>query len=53
MDERADAGLAIRREVLGDEYVDRAPAQVDDFGAPLQELVTHTRALPPLQTSRS
>jgi 4-carboxymuconolactone decarboxylase len=35
-----DKGLAIRRKVLGDEYVDRAFASADDFNRPLQELVT-------------
>ncbi|WP_111413581.1 carboxymuconolactone decarboxylase family protein [Billgrantia lactosivorans] len=33
-------GLATRREVLGDAYVDNALAQADEFGWPLQELVT-------------
>ncbi|MCO7229697.1 carboxymuconolactone decarboxylase family protein [Halomonas sp. CnH100-B] len=33
-------GLATRREVLGDEYVDAALAQADEFGWPMQELVT-------------
>lgn len=35
-----DEGLAMRRAVLGDEYVDRALATGDEFGQPLQELVT-------------
>ena len=35
-----EKGLAIRREVLGDEYVERSLAQADDFTMPLQELVT-------------
>ncbi len=35
-----EAGLKVRREVLGAEYVDAAIAQVDDFSRPLQELVT-------------
>jgi 4-carboxymuconolactone decarboxylase len=35
-----DAGLAIRREVLGSDYVDRSLAGADDFTRPLQELVT-------------
>lgn len=38
--ERFDQGLAIRREVLGAEYVDRALAAADDFSRPFQELVT-------------
>lgn len=33
-------GLATRREVLGDAYVDAALSQVDDFSWPMQELVT-------------
>jgi 4-carboxymuconolactone decarboxylase len=35
-----DEGMAVRREVLGDEYVDRAMAEADDFARPLQEFVT-------------
>ena len=35
-----EQGLAVRREVLGDEYVDKALAAADDFNRPLQELVT-------------
>ncbi len=35
-----DKGLAIRREVLGAEHVDKAIASADDFNRPLQELVT-------------
>jgi 4-carboxymuconolactone decarboxylase len=35
-----DAGMKVRREVLGDEYVDRATASVTEFSAPLQEFVT-------------
>lgn len=35
-----DKGLAVRREVLGAEYVDRSLAGADDFTRPLQELVT-------------
>jgi len=35
-----DKGLAIRREVLGAEYVDNAIKNADDFNRPLQELVT-------------
>jgi 4-carboxymuconolactone decarboxylase len=33
-------GLAIRRAVLGDAYVDKALTTADDFNRPLQELVT-------------
>ena len=33
-------GMAVRREVLGDEYVDRAISSATDFTKPLQDLVT-------------
>lgn len=33
-------GLAMRREVLGDDYVDRSLENADEFSWPLQELVT-------------
>lgn len=33
-------GLAIRREVLGDAYVERSVAAADDVSAPLQKLIT-------------
>jgi 4-carboxymuconolactone decarboxylase len=35
-----DDGLAVRRAVLGDEYVDRALARSDDFTAPFQDFIT-------------
>jgi 4-carboxymuconolactone decarboxylase len=35
-----DIGLAIRRQVVGDAYVDKALAAADDLTWPLQELVT-------------
>src|SRR5262249_7466600 len=35
-----EKGLAIRRQVLGADYVDNALATADDFNRPLQELVT-------------
>jgi 4-carboxymuconolactone decarboxylase len=38
--DRYEQGLAVRREVLGREHVDRAIAAADDFTRPLQELVT-------------
>ena len=37
---RYEEGLAVRREVLGAEYVDKAIAQADELTRPLQELVT-------------
>lgn len=38
--DRFEKGLAIRRRVLGAEYVDRILAAADDFNRPMQELVT-------------
>lgn len=38
--ELMDAGLKARREVLGDEYVDRAMKNADDFNKPFQEIVS-------------
>jgi len=38
--ERFDAGLAVRREVLGAEYVDQAIAGADSFNREFQELAT-------------
>ncbi|CAN5254372.1 carboxymuconolactone decarboxylase family protein [soil metagenome] len=35
-----DAGLAVRREVLGTAYVDRSLANATDFTQPMQDLVT-------------
>jgi 4-carboxymuconolactone decarboxylase len=40
MDERYDAGMKVRREVLGDEHVDRATANATDFSRPFQEFIT-------------
>lgn len=34
------AGMAARREVLGDEYVDKAISGATDFTKPLQDMVT-------------
>lgn len=34
------AGMAVRREVLGDEFVDKALAGATEFTKPLQDLVT-------------
>jgi len=38
--DRYEKGLSIRRQVLGDAYVDKALATADAFGEPLQKLVT-------------
>ncbi len=39
-DGRYDAGMAVRREVLGDAHVDRAVAATTEFTADFQELIT-------------
>ena len=38
--EKFERGMAVRREVLGPEYVDRSIAETDDFSRPVMELVT-------------
>lgn len=38
--DRFEQGLAVRREVLGREYVDQALQRADEFSRPMQELVT-------------
>jgi 4-carboxymuconolactone decarboxylase len=38
--ETFDRGLAIRKEVLGKDYVENSIKNADDFNRPLQELVT-------------
>lgn len=55
--ETREAGMAVRRRVLGDAHVDRSMAEVTDFGRDIQELVTEycwgviwTRDGLPLQT---
>jgi len=37
-----DKGLAVRKEVLGSEYVERNLKAADDFNMPMQELVTQS-----------
>ena len=37
---RYEEGLAVRREVLGRDYVDQALAQADELTRPLQDLIT-------------
>lgn len=37
-----ERGMAVRREVLGDEHVDRAVANTTPFTAPFQEFITKT-----------
>lgn len=41
-DDRYEIGMRIRREVLGDEHVDRAIATTNPFNAPFQEFITRT-----------
>jgi len=38
--ERADRGMEVRRQVLGDEHVDRAVAATTPFTEPFQEFIT-------------
>ena len=42
MDDQARfaAGMSVRRAVLGDEHVDKAPASADEFSAEFQDLIT-------------
>ena len=42
-EDRLARGMQVRREVVGDAYVDRAMATADEFGAPLQELLGEMR----------
>lgn len=37
---RYDAGMRVRRRVLGDDHVERSMSNVSEFSKPLQELVT-------------
>jgi 4-carboxymuconolactone decarboxylase len=39
-DDLYDKGMSIRRKVLGDEYVDRATANITDFNRDFQQMVT-------------
>jgi 4-carboxymuconolactone decarboxylase len=39
-DPRHDAGMAVRRQVLGDDHVDRAVAGTTSFSAPFQDFIT-------------
>ncbi len=39
-EERAEQGMAVRREVLGDAHVDRAVANTTEFTAPFQDWIT-------------
>src|SRR2546429_5365966 len=37
-----DAGMKVRRDVLGDEHVDRAVARTTEFTAPFQDYITRS-----------
>jgi 4-carboxymuconolactone decarboxylase len=39
-DERYEAGMKVRREVLGDAHVDRATGGATEFSRPFQEFIT-------------
>jgi 4-carboxymuconolactone decarboxylase len=39
-DERREAGMAVRREVLGDEHVDSTQERTTDFTAAFQDFIT-------------
>jgi 4-carboxymuconolactone decarboxylase len=39
---RLEAGMAVRRKVLGDEHVDRALQRRDDFDAPFQDMIVES-----------
>jgi 4-carboxymuconolactone decarboxylase len=41
-DSAYDAGMKVRREVLGDEHVDRAIAQSTPFTEPFQDFITRS-----------
>ena len=40
MSERYDAGMKVRRQVLGDAHVDRATTEKTEFDAPFQDMIT-------------
>ncbi len=40
MSDKFDAGMSVRRQVLGDAHVDRAEANRNGFDTPFQELIT-------------
>jgi len=41
-DDRYEQGMRVRREVLGDEHVDRAVANTTEFTQPFQDFITET-----------
>lgn len=42
MTNRFDAGMSVRRRILGEAHVDRAEAAKTDFDAPFQEMITES-----------
>ncbi|NRR31127.1 4-carboxymuconolactone decarboxylase [Oxalobacteraceae bacterium] len=40
MDQQYEDGLAVRKKVMGEEFVEKAFANMDEFTRPLQELIT-------------
>lgn len=42
MTDRTEAGMAVRRKVLGHAHVDRAEAKKTAFDAPFQQMITET-----------
>ncbi len=38
--ERYDAGMTVRRQVLGDAWVDKAKAKLNGFNGPFQDMIT-------------
>ena len=45
-DEIYERGLAIRKEVIGTAYVEKALADADEFSQPLQDLLTTIAGAP-------
>lgn len=42
MESRYDAGMKVRKEVLGEEYVEQAQARTTEFDADFQRFLTET-----------
>ena len=54
MDQKTyDVGMKMRRQVAGNEYVDKAMANLDDFNRDFQRIVTHIAGAKPGATRRS
>ena len=53
MDQKTyDVGMKMRRQVAGNEYVDKAMANLDDFNRDFQRIVTHIAGAKPGATKR-